>query len=185
VQMDGVGHDGGGVLVLGATNIPWMLDPAIKRRFERRIYIPLPGLEARRRMFELNIGTTPNTLNQGDFKTLADRTNGYSGSDIAVVVRDALMEPVRKVLSATHFKPVQLPNPDAPPPTITKYTPCSPGDPEAIEKSWNDVSGEELEEPPLGLNDFMRAVNAVRPTVTDDDIRKHLEWTNESGIEGA
>ena len=42
--MDGVGHDKGKLLVLGATNLPWELDPAIRRRFERRIYIPLPEL---------------------------------------------------------------------------------------------------------------------------------------------
>ena len=39
VQMNGVGNDVTGVLVLGATNIPWSLDAAIRRRFERRIYI--------------------------------------------------------------------------------------------------------------------------------------------------
>ena len=44
VQMQGVGHDDTGVLVLGATNIPWALDSAIRRRFERRIYINLPEL---------------------------------------------------------------------------------------------------------------------------------------------
>ena len=47
VQMQGVGHDDRGVLVLGATNLPWALDPAIRRRFERRIYISLPEYEAR------------------------------------------------------------------------------------------------------------------------------------------
>ena len=47
VQMQGVGHDDRGVLVLGATNLPWALDPAIRRRFERRIYISLPEFEAR------------------------------------------------------------------------------------------------------------------------------------------
>mmetsp|Transcript_23429 Transcript_23429/g.17890 ORF Transcript_23429/g.17890 Transcript_23429/m.17890 type:complete len:88 (+) Transcript_23429:667-930(+) len=47
VQMNGVGTDMDGVLVLGATNVPWELDPAIRRRFEKRIYIPLPDLMAR------------------------------------------------------------------------------------------------------------------------------------------
>ena len=42
VQMQGVGHDDTGVLVLGATNLPWALDSAIRRRFEKKVYIPLP-----------------------------------------------------------------------------------------------------------------------------------------------
>ncbi|KAL1676653.1 AAA-domain-containing protein [Schizophyllum commune] len=168
VQMNGVGHDDTGVLVLGATNIPWQLDNAIKRRFEKRIYIPLPGAEARRQMFQLNVGTTPCQLTAADYKLLADKTDGYSGSDISIVVRDALMQPVRKVIGATHFKRM-------------KWTPCSPGDPEAVEKSWSDIESDELEEPPLKLNDFLKSLSTVRPTVTQEDIRKHDEWTKESG----
>lgn len=76
VQMNGVGNDDTGVLVLGATNIPWALDNAIKRRFEKRIYIPLPGPDARRRMFELNVGTTPCELISREYRQLADKTNG-------------------------------------------------------------------------------------------------------------
>lgn len=53
VQMDGVGKDTGGkLLVLGATNIPWDIDNAVRRRFEKRIYIPLPDFEARRFLLE-------------------------------------------------------------------------------------------------------------------------------------
>jgi vacuolar protein-sorting-associated protein 4 len=45
-------------------------------RFEKRIYIPLPGPEARRRMFQLHVGSTPCELNQKDYRTLADKTEG-------------------------------------------------------------------------------------------------------------
>lgn len=45
-----------------ATNVPWELDPAMRRRFEKRIYIPLPEDGARAIMFKLHLGDTPNTL---------------------------------------------------------------------------------------------------------------------------
>ncbi|THH27482.1 hypothetical protein EUX98_g6703 [Antrodiella citrinella] len=178
VQMNGVGHDDTGVLVLGATNIPWQLDNAIKRRFEKRIYIPLPGPEARRRMFQLHVGDTPCELTQQDYRLLGDKTDGYSGSDISIIVRDALMQPVRKVLSATHFKRVPVDD-------KMKWTPCSPGDPEAEEKTWTDVEGDDLLEPPLRIADFLKSLETTRPTVTAEDIKKHDQWTLESGNEGA
>ena len=47
IDEKGVGNDNDGILVLGATNIPWVLDSAIRRRFEKRIYIDLPEEHAR------------------------------------------------------------------------------------------------------------------------------------------
>lgn len=183
VQMNGVGHDDTGILVLGATNIPWQLDNAIKRRFEKRIYIPLPGPEARRRMFEIHVGNTPCELTSKDYRVLANRTEGYSGSDISIIVRDALMQPVRKVISATHFRRVA--DPDASSRALTKWTPCSPGDPDAVEKSWSDIGSDELLEPPLKLADFLKSLDVTRPTVTEADIKRHDDWTKESGNDGA
>ena len=90
--MNGVGNDS---QCFGATNIPWQLD-AVRRRFERRIYIALPDVEARTRMFEINIGDVPCECTPHDYRTLAEMTDGYSGHDVAVVVRDALMQPIRK-----------------------------------------------------------------------------------------
>ena len=108
VQMQGVGNDNDGILVLGATNIPWVLDAAIRRRFEKRIYIPLPEAHARSSMFKLNMGTTRACLSEDHYRQLGsdERTDGYSGADISLVVRDALMQPVRQVQNATHFKMV-------------------------------------------------------------------------------
>lgn len=93
-------------MVLGATNLPWALDPAIRRRFEKRIYIPLPDECARAKMFQLNVGNTPCNLTLEDYRTLGRSSPGFSGSDIHIVVRDALMQPIRKVQMATHFKKV-------------------------------------------------------------------------------
>lgn len=94
--MDGVGASHGGVLVLGATNVPWELDPAMRRRFEKRVYIALPEGPARTTMFKLNLGDTPNDITPQQFEEVGAMAEGYSGSDIAVVVREALMEPLRK-----------------------------------------------------------------------------------------
>lgn len=76
VQMDGVGKDDDGILVLGATNIPWGIDSAARRRFQRKIYIPLPDEPARLAMFKLNVGSTPNGLTDDDFKKLAELSEG-------------------------------------------------------------------------------------------------------------
>ena len=54
--MQGVGKTHDGLLVLGATNVPWELDPAMRRRFEKRIYISLPETDARAYMAQLHLG---------------------------------------------------------------------------------------------------------------------------------
>lgn len=178
VQMNGVGNDSNGVLVLGATNIPWQLDAAVRRRFERRIYIALPDAEARARMFELNIGEVPCECSPHDYQALADMTDGYSGHDIAVVVRDALMQPIRKIQQATHFKKVMTDDGDE------KLTPCSPGDDGATEMSWQDVGTDELLEPDLTIKDFIKLIKSNRPTVNAADIENHTKFTEDFGQEG-
>lgn len=104
VQMQGVTVDGTeSVLVLAATNRPWEIDPAMRRRFEKRIYIPLPDAAARTALFRMHLGDTPHTLTDADFDALGHESEGMSGSDISVVVREVLMEPVRLCCSAEYF----------------------------------------------------------------------------------
>jgi len=184
VQMNGVGNDQTGILVLGATNIPWALDSAIRRRFEKRIYIPLPEGPARSIMFQIYTKKTPNTLRPEDIKYLGQITDRYSGADISTVVRDALMQPVRKVQSATHFKWVEAPDRADPSRKRRYLTPCSPGDSGAIEKNWTEVEGDDLLEPDLGLQDFLKSLQTTRPTVSDKDISEHIKFTAEFGQEG-
>jgi vacuolar protein-sorting-associated protein 4 len=172
VQMNGVGKDVEGVLVLAATNIPWQLDPAVRRRFEKRIYIALPDAASRARMFQIHLGNTPHQLQPKDFKKLGDLTEGYSGSDISTLVRDAIMQPVRAVQTATHFKRVSGPDRKDPTKIRTDYlTPCSPGDPEAQEMTWMEVVGDQLKEPEVDMNDFLKSLKSAKPSVGEEDIR--------------
>lgn len=185
VQMQGVGKDAGGILVLGATNIPWGLDSAIRRRFERRIYIPLPELPARRVMFKLNIGKTPHSLQSSDFEELARISEGYSGSDISILVRNALMEPVRTCQIATHFKRVTGPTmEDSDIISDDMLTPCSPGALNAIEMTLTQVDPHRLLPPVVSFKDFLKALKTARPSVSQDDLSQFVKFTEDFGQEG-
>ncbi|XP_071487891.1 vacuolar protein sorting-associated protein 4B-like [Diadema antillarum] len=185
VQMQGVGVDNDQILVLGATNIPWCLDAAIRRRFEKRIYIPLPEAPARTTMFKIHMGKTTSTLTEQEYRELGERSEGYSGADISIVVRDALMMPVRKVQSATHFRQVSGPSRDDPSVIMNDLLePCSPGCPGAMEMSWMDVPGEKLKEPAVTFNDLTRALHNVKPSVNEGDLQKQLQFTADFGQEG-
>lgn len=183
VQMQGVGSDMDQVLVLGATNIPWGLDSAIRRRFERRIYIPLPDPRARARMFEIHLGKTPSTLTPEDFRMLGEMAEGYSGSDISVLVRDAIMQPVRKLQGAQSFKRVSVVDPETGA-AVAKWTPCSPGDHEAVAKTLMDVSPADLHVPEVTRQDFEKALAHSKPSVSEKDISDHVKFTQEFGQEG-
>lgn len=108
VQLDGLhsGNDNTGVVVLAATNLPWALDPAFRRRFEPRIYIPLPDKAARRQLFEIHSGKWGEMLEERDLDELAEMTEGFSGSDVANVIKHALSVPLQKVQGAKWFKVV-------------------------------------------------------------------------------
>ena len=83
------------VYIIGATNKPWALDEPFIRRFQKRIYVPLPGPEARREMFEIyakNIRLSKDV----DPQLIVDRTAGYSGSDFRDIFQGAQTRVVRE-----------------------------------------------------------------------------------------
>ena len=84
------------VYVIGATNKPWVLDEPFIRRFQRRIYVPLPGNEARKEMFSIYTNGL-NLSNDVDAEILIGRTEGYSGSDIRDVFQGAQTRVVREL----------------------------------------------------------------------------------------
>ncbi|PKU85379.1 protein SUPPRESSOR OF K(+) TRANSPORT GROWTH DEFECT 1-like [Dendrobium catenatum] len=178
VQMQGVGNNDHKVLVLAATNTPYALDQAIRRRFDKRIYIPLPDLKARQHMFKVHLGDTPNNLMESDFESLARRTEGFSGSDIYVCVKDVLFEPVRKTQDAMFF----IKTSDG------MLMPCGPKTPGSVQTTMQELAAEGLAAkilpPPIARADFDKVLARQRPTVSKADLEVHERFTKEFGEEG-
>ena len=105
VQIDGANVGGGDeegagnerkiVMVLAATNFPWDLDEALRRRLEKRVYIPLPGENERADLFKINLRDVE-VDKDVDFEELGALTAGYSGDDITNVCRDASLNGMRR-----------------------------------------------------------------------------------------
>ncbi|EDV32167.1 uncharacterized protein Dana_GF15688 [Drosophila ananassae] len=94
------------ILVIGATNRPQELDEAVRRRFVRRLYVPLPTKEARLKIIEKLIRQVKHSLNLSDVEQLAELMDGYSGADVDSLCRYASMAPLRS-LSPTQMEVVK------------------------------------------------------------------------------
>ncbi|KAJ1704532.1 hypothetical protein LUZ63_004311 [Rhynchospora breviuscula] len=105
VQIDGVNNSSTGedgqkkiVMVLAATNFPWDIDEALRRRLEKRIYIPLPNFESRKELIKINLRTVEVAADV-NIDEVARRTEGYSGDDLTNVCRDASMNGMRRKIA--------------------------------------------------------------------------------------
>ena len=142
------------VIVLAATNMPWDLDEALRRRLEKRIYIPLPTAEGRKQLFRIamkEVGLGDDV----DLNELAETTNGYSGADIANVCRDASMMSMRRVLDNARKEGLPM---------------------REIQKLV-----QEQKDQPVSQNDFMVAIGKISRSVGDDDLVKYKKWMETYG----
>jgi len=167
VQMDGISESNSGangefdnennkpkfVMVLGATNLPWDLDDALRRRFEKRIYIPLPNSVGRQQMFKINFKGIK-LSSDIDIDTLVKKTEGYSGHDISSVCREAsLMNMRRKLMSGN-------------------------GQFDLLEAAHNETFLQDLEAP-VSQNDILTAIKNISKSVSNNDVKKFEEWTDQ------
>lgn len=94
-QMDRTGEKG--IFIIGATNYPNMIDPAILRagRLDKKYYIGVPDIEARMALFRLSLNKRPYDFGL-DYHQLADMTQGYVSADIQLIVNDASRNALRQ-----------------------------------------------------------------------------------------
>lgn len=169
VQMDGVtsgetqkneGEDDGveaprpkQVMGLAATNRPWDLDEALRRRLEKRIYIPLPEPPGRRQLFEINL---KNVKRGGNVivDELVQRTYGYSGADVTSVCREAAMMGLRKRMAQARAEGVGL---------------------EKLKIMKDEI------DTPVTQEDFLEALSNVCKSVGTEDLQHFQDWMKEFG----
>lgn len=98
-EMDGL-EELRDVTVIAATNRPDIIDPALLRpgRFDRLIYIPPPDKEARKEIFKIHTRKKP-LAEDVDLEELAEKTEGYTGADIAAVCNEAVMAAIREYIN--------------------------------------------------------------------------------------
>ncbi|AAZ11302.1 hypothetical protein, conserved [Trypanosoma brucei brucei TREU927] len=166
VQLDGVAtNQGDRVLLIGATNRPDELDEAARRRLEKRLYIPLPDINARAQLIKMlleqtgtncgqavgqsaeSAGKAASSVSDMDEKSImhvATATEGYSGSDIKQLCSEAAMYAVRE-----------------------------------LKEKLKDLEIRELR--PIQRKDFVRALRRSRPSVGADEVRRYVEWNKKFG----
>ena len=138
-------------MVLAATNRPQDLDEAIRRRLEKRVYIPLPDKVSREALFRINL-KSEKLSDDIDFKKLVADTEGYSGADLSNVCRDAAFAPMRRMLDRTGFNYEDLANAD---------------------NNTNSI--------PLTMEDFEDAIKKNQPSVTQSNLKEFEDWMAEFG----
>jgi len=105
-EMDGISSDNSNVLIVGATNAPWNIDPAFRRpgRFDKIIFVPPPDKEARVSILKIMLKDKPK--GRIDSETIADKTEKYSGADLKAVVDTAVDEKIKDSMKTDKIIPL-------------------------------------------------------------------------------
>ncbi|KAF9129669.1 hypothetical protein BGX30_013854 [Mortierella sp. GBA39] len=145
LQFDGAGSNPTDrVLVMGATNRPQELDEAARRRFVKRIYIPLPEAETRRSLLTKLLSGQDYQFSSSEMQTLVRQTEGYSGSDLTALAQDAALGPLR-----------------------------------SLGETLLDTPADQVR--PIQYQDFVQALQTIRPSVSPQSLMAFEEWNREYG----
>jgi SpoVK/Ycf46/Vps4 family AAA+-type ATPase len=152
VQLDGAGSGvDDKILVLGATNRPQELDEAARRRFMKRLYIPLPNETARESLLRHLLKQNSHVLTDEDIGEIVIKSKGYSGSDLDGLCREAAMQPLREQMESCRGNMAGM----------------------------QAIQVEDLR--PIGPNDLTSAMRQVRASVSQDDLKGYVEWDKTFG----
>lgn len=190
-EIDGIDSQNTNLFVIGATNLPWLLDTGILRRFPKRLYVALPNTQAREHMIRLFFSNNIHLFKDENFVDFAQRTEGYSGSDINNLTKEALMFPIKDIMNATEF--FQNPSNDKFLPVLNHEDKISliqmygeafqlryKQTPHFINRKWQDLTNDTIDsEIPVTRKHFLESLSRSKPTANLAFLSKYTEWTRE------
>ncbi|XP_050399035.1 vacuolar protein sorting-associated protein 4B [Patella vulgata] len=156
-----------GVQVILNTSRPWLLDRVLLRHITHRAHITLPTETGRVRIIQNQLTSIQNTLSVDDIKALGGKTERSTPSDLVVLVRHAMFEPLRQMMASTHFKKTGEDG---------KYTPCHGDDPYAMEMTFMDIPETELLTPSVTMADFVTVLEKYKPTIDEQEVKQMTEF---------
>lgn len=145
------------VIVLAATNTPWDLDEALRRRLEKRVYIPLPDEQGRKDLFKICLKGLE-LADDLDWDELAAKSSGYSGADIQCVCRDASMMGMRILVEQMNKQGLSKAEKQA-----------------ALKERQSQLSSA------VTRQDFILALSKISRSVSSNDLTRFSDWMSEFG----
>ncbi|XP_065064537.1 vacuolar protein sorting-associated protein 4A-like [Rhopilema esculentum] len=156
------------VFILGATNCPWELDSAFVRRFQKRIYIPLPDKSTRKELFHIHLKSVPFQITNQEWTKLLEQSEGYSGSDLSTCVADAIFEPLRELESSTFWKW----NQDG-----KTVSPCKQHEEGAVKIRFENIPPEQVTPRSVEYKDLKSALDKNTRTVNFDELHCYVNFS--------
>lgn len=174
-QMEGAdtAHLSDKIFLLCATNCPWELDSAFLRRFQKRIFIPLPDKKARIELMKIHTKDNKIVMSEEDWTVLGEQTEGYSGSDLANLTLESLFCPIRELQTSKKWKQKD-----------DQFVPCKEDEDADLKASIVEIPADKVRPREVTLNDFLSALKTHRKTVTQEEIQKFENFTRSMGEQG-
>ncbi len=153
------------IFLLAATNMPWDLDIALLRRFEKRILVPMPDEVARRKLMKLFLSLHFCQLDEEDYVEYAKETEGYNGADIKLLCKEAAMRPIRIIfdkLETSQIEDTRL--------SRMKSTSSKSSDINVLLRKYPVVS-----------EDLKKSLEMTKPSTESSLQIRYKEWSNSHG----
>jgi len=170
VQMQGFLNDPQ-VFVIATSENPWLLPPAIRRRFSLRIPVFPPDHSARIKFLTEKLLHVEHSLTTEDIFMIADLTEEYSYRNLSDLIRLASYEPVRELQKSNYFKLNNKEN--------QIYEACDSTDLEAQEKSFIDIPYENIKQRGIKIDDFHKALKRISAYVEPIHMYRYQTYFQE------